>query len=128
MVVSAVGFVAEVLLYRLLTPIFGYFGFGLSTTIVGTLISITLIAMYQRRLGFPLRPLLLHLLKIVPIAALAGLAAWGVAHVLPAPGRFLPGLLGLFVAGGVGGAVYLALALALRLPELTGLLARVRRG
>ncbi|GGR04843.1 murein biosynthesis integral membrane protein MurJ [Deinococcus ruber] len=125
--VSAVGFVAEVLGYRLLTPIFGYFGFGLSTTIVGILVGSTLILMYQRRLGFPLRPLLLHLLKIVPIAALAGLAAWGVSHVLPAPGSFLPGLLGLVVAGGVGGAVYLALALALRLPELQGLLKRVRR-
>ena len=126
--VSAIGFVAEVLGYRLLTPVFGYLGFGLATTAVGLLVSATLIGMYQRRLGFPLRPLLLHLARIVPIAVLAGLAAWGVARVLPAPGRLLPGLLGLFVAGGVGAAVYLALALALRLPELQGLLGRVRRG
>ncbi|WP_425145541.1 murein biosynthesis integral membrane protein MurJ [Deinococcus sp.] len=125
--VSALGFVAEVLLYRLLTPVFGYFGFGLSTTVVGVLVSAALIAMYQRRLGFPLRALLLHLLRVVPMAAAAGLAAWGVAQLLPAPGHLLPGLLGLLVAGGVGGAVYLALGLALRMPEVGGLLGRLRR-
>ncbi len=125
--VSAIGFVAEVLMYRLLTPVFGYFGFGLSTTLAGLGISVALFAMYRRRLGFPLRPLLLHLAKVVPIAAVAGLVAWGVAHVMPAPGRLLPGMLGLVVAGGVGGVVYLALALALRLPELQGLMKRFRR-
>lgn len=128
--VSAIGFVAEVLLYRVLTPIstFGFLGFGLSTTLVGTLISITLIWMYNRRLSFPVRPLLLHLARVVPMAAVAGLVAWGVAHVLPTPGRLLPGLIGLVVAGGAGGVVYLGLALALRLPELQGVLGRVRKG
>ncbi|WP_424950210.1 murein biosynthesis integral membrane protein MurJ [Deinococcus sp.] len=125
--VSAVGFVAEVLLYRLLTPTFGYFGFGLATTLAGLGISVALFAMYRRRLGFPLTPLLLHLAKIVPMAVVAGLVAWGVARVLPAPGRLLPGMLGLVVAGGAGGAVYLGLALAFRLPEVRGLLGRVRR-
>ena len=43
-------------------------------------------------------------------------------------GRLLPGLLGLTVAGGAGGAAYLGLALALRLPELNGVLARFGRG
>lgn len=125
--VSAVGFVAEVLMYRLLTPVFGYFGFGLATTVVGIGISVTLMAMYRRRLGFPLAPLLLHLARVLPIAAVAGLAAWAVAHLLPVPGRLLPGMLGLVVAGGAGGVVYLVLALALRLPELQGLLGRFRR-
>jgi putative peptidoglycan lipid II flippase len=126
--VSAVGFVAEVLLYRLLTPVFGYFGFGLATTLAGLGISVTLLAMYRRRLGFPLAPLLLHLVRVVPLAAVAGLVAWAVARFLPTPGRLLPGVLGLAVAGGAGGAVYLALALALRLPELNGVLGRFRRG
>ncbi len=125
--VSAVGFVAEVLLYRLLTPVFGYFGFGLATTLAGVGVSVALFALYRRRLGFPLRPLLLHLARVLPLAVVAGLVAWGVARVLPAPGRLLPGLLGLVVAGGAGGAAYLGLALALRLPELNGVLARVGR-
>ena len=125
--VSAIGFVAEVLLYRLLTPIFGYFGFGLATTLTGIGVSVALFAMYRRRLGFPLRPLLLHLARVLPLALVAGVVAWGVARFLPAPGRLLPGLLGLVVAGGAGGAVYLGLALALRLPELNGVLARVGR-
>jgi putative peptidoglycan lipid II flippase len=127
--VSAIGFVAEVLLYRVLTPVtaFGFLGFGLSTTIIGTLISATLIWMYHRRLGFPFRPLLLHLARVIPMAIAAGLVAWLVARFLPTPGRLLPGLLGLAVAGGAGGGMYLALAVALRLPEVTGLLSRVRR-
>lgn len=126
--VSAVGFVAEVLLYRLLTPVFGYFGFGLATTLAGIGVGAALFAMYRRRLGFPLRPLLLHLARVLPLALVAGVVAWAVARVLPAPGRLLPGLLGLTVAGGAGGAVYLGLALALRLPELNGVLARFGRG
>ena len=88
-----------------------------------------LFARYRRRLGFPLRPLLLHLARVLPLALIAGVVAWGVARFLPAPGRLLPGLLGLVVAGGAGGASYLGLALALRLPELNGVLARFgRRG
>ncbi|XBV87177.1 murein biosynthesis integral membrane protein MurJ [Deinococcus sonorensis KR-87] len=126
--VSAVGFVLEVLLYRLLTPVFGFFGFGLATTISGVLVGLSLGLMYRRRLGFPVRALLAHLLRVLPIAALAGLAAYAVSRVLPAPGPIIPGLLGLALAGGVGGAVYLALALALRLPELRGLLRRGRGG
>ncbi|GGJ73657.1 murein biosynthesis integral membrane protein MurJ [Deinococcus aquiradiocola] len=125
--VSAVGFVAEVLLYRVLTPAFGYFGFGLATTITGTVMSAVLFMMYRRRIGFALTPFMLHLARVLPIAAVAGLVAWRVAAFLPAPGRFLPGMLGLVVAGGAGGAVYLALAAALRLPELQGLMSRVRR-
>ncbi|MGI8747569.1 MAG: murein biosynthesis integral membrane protein MurJ [Deinococcus sp.] len=125
--VSAIGFVAEVLLYRLLTPRFGYFGFGLSTTLVGCAVAATLTWMYRRQLGFPLRPLLLHLARVVPAAVIAGLVAWGVSHLLPEPGHLLPGLTGLVVAGGAGGLAYLGLALALRLPELSGLLNRLRR-
>ena len=124
---DAVGFVAEVLLYRLLTPVFGYFGFGLATTLAGIGVSAALFAMYHRRLGFPLRPLLLHLARVLPLALIAGVVAWGVARFLPAPGLLLPGLLGLVVAGGAGGAAYLGLALALRLPELNGVLARFGR-
>ncbi|RJF72994.1 murein biosynthesis integral membrane protein MurJ [Deinococcus cavernae] len=128
--VSAVGFVLEVILYRLLVPPLGLLGFGVSTMISGLLMTAALILMYRRALGFPLRELTLHLLRVVPLAALAGLAAWAASRFLPfmpTPGFIVSGVVGGAVAGGVGLAVYLAGALALRLPEVSGVLRRLRR-
>jgi len=126
-VVSAVGFVLEVGLYNLLVPRLGFVGFGLSTTVSGLLMAGALVLMYRRALGFPGREVAAHLARVVPLAALAGLAAWLVSRPLPDPGFIVPGLLGLTVAGGAGMGVYLAGALALRLPEVAGVLRRLRR-
>lgn len=126
-VVSAAGFVLEVLLYRLLVPQLGLLGFGLSTTLSGVVIGGTLALLYRRALGFPGQAIAAHLARVVPLAALAGLAAWLVSRPLPDPGSILPGVLGLAVAGSVGLGVYLAGALALRLPEVAGVLRRLRR-
>ncbi|MFD1729952.1 murein biosynthesis integral membrane protein MurJ [Deinococcus malanensis] len=125
--VSAIGFVLEVVLYRLLVPSLGFLGFGISTTISGILMAGALTFMYRRALGFPGREVAGHLVRVVPLAAASGLVAWLVSLTLPDPGFILPGLLGLAVAGGVGLGVYLTGALALRLPEVAGLMRRLKR-
>ncbi|GBF05712.1 integral membrane protein MviN [Deinococcus aerius] len=125
--VSATGFVVEVLLYHLLVPRLGLIGFGLSTTMSGVLMASALGWMYGLKLGFPAWAVLAHLGRVVPLAAVAGLVAWLVSRVLPAPGFIVPGVFGLAVAGGVGLGVYLVGALALRLPEVAGVLRRLRR-
>ncbi|MFC4427362.1 murein biosynthesis integral membrane protein MurJ [Deinococcus navajonensis] len=125
--VSAVGFVLEVGLYRLLVPSLGLLGFGLSTTISGLLMAGALTLMYRRALGFPGREVLGHLLKVVPLAVLAGGMAWLISQVLPRPGFIVPGLIGLTVAGGAGLATYLAGAIALRLPEVSAVTRRLKR-
>ena len=123
--VSATGFLLEVLLYHLLVPRLGLIGFGLSTTVSGVLMATALAWLYQLKLGFPTRSVAAHLARVVPLAAVAGLVAWFLSQRLPAPGFILPGMLGLAVAGGAGLAVYLAGALALRMPEMAGVLRRL---
>ncbi|MHA0035159.1 murein biosynthesis integral membrane protein MurJ [Deinococcus sp. PESE-38] len=125
--VSAIGFVLEVGLYRLLVPAFGLFGFGLSTTLSGILMAFALMLMYQRALGFPWQAVGDHLARVVPLALLSGIVAWLISRVMPAPGFFLPGLLGVAVAGGAGLLVYLLGATLLKMPEMAGLLRRLKR-
>ncbi len=125
--VSAVGFVLEVGLYRLLVPSLGLLGFGVSTALSGVLMAGALAWLYRRALGFPGREIARHLARVVPLSVVAGLLAWLVSRVMPAPGYIVPGVIGLAVAGGAGLAAYLAGALALRLPEVGGLLRRLRR-
>ncbi|CAM3692771.1 murein biosynthesis integral membrane protein MurJ [Deinococcus frigens] len=128
--VSAIGFVLEVGLYRLLVPPLGLLGFGVSTAISGILMAGALAWLYRRALGFPGREIAAHLARVLPLAVIAGLVAWLVLRfvpLIPAPGFIVPGLIGLSVAGGAGLAAYLLGALALRMPEMGGLLRRLRR-
>ncbi|ADV68334.1 murein biosynthesis integral membrane protein MurJ [Deinococcus maricopensis] len=122
--VSAVGFVVEVALYSLLTPHLKFLGFGVSTTISGVLMAIALMVLYGR---FPLGALLVHLARVVPLALVAGMVTWALTRVLPAPTGLLPSLVTLAVAGAAGLGTYLALAVALRVPEVNGVLRRLRR-
>lgn len=126
-VTSAAGFVLEVGLYKLLVPPLGLLGFGISTAISGLIVTAALAYMYRRALGFPTRDVLSHLGKVLPLAVAAGLIAWVISRVMPAPGLFLPGMLGLTIAGSVGLAAYLVGALALGMPEVAGILRRLRR-
>ncbi|MDV6373498.1 murein biosynthesis integral membrane protein MurJ [Deinococcus sp. ZS9-10] len=128
--VSAVGFVLEVGLYRLLVPQLGLLGFGVSTAISGILMAGALALLYRRALGFPAREITRHLARVVPLAVLAGLVAWLALRFvpfIPAPGFIVPGIIGLGVAGGAGLLTYLLGALVLRMPEMSGLLRRLRR-
>lgn len=125
--VSALSFFCEVGLYYLLIPRVGLYGLGIATTVMGCLTAAALIVLYRRQLSFPLGELLGHLARVLPLALVAGLVAWLVAHLLPAPGHLLSGLLGLALAGGLGLAAYLGLAVLLRVGEVRGLLNRLRR-
>ena len=98
--------------------------------ISGLLMTAALIFMYRRALGFPSREVFVHLLKVVPLAVLAGLVAWVVARFfpfMPTPGFIVNGVIGGAIAGGVGLAVYLLGAIALRMPEVAGVMRRLRR-
>jgi putative peptidoglycan lipid II flippase len=126
--ISAIGFVLEVALYRLLVPPLGLIGFGLSTTISGLLMTAALTYLYRRALGFPAREVTGHLLRVVPLAAVSGGAAWLIARALPIqPGFILTSIPVLVLAGGAGLAVYLGGALALRLPEVAAVTRRLKR-
>ncbi|GGR89106.1 lipid II flippase MurJ [Deinococcus sedimenti] len=126
--ISAIGFVLEVGLYRLLVPPLGLIGFGLSTTISGLLMTAALIVLYRRAVGFPAREVMGHLLRVVPLAGVAGGAAWLIARALPIqPGFILTSLPVLALAGGAGLAVYLGGALALRMPEVAAVTRRLKR-
>ncbi|BBN94075.1 integral membrane protein MviN [Deinococcus grandis] len=126
--ISAIGFVLEVALYRLLVPPLGLIGFGLSTTISGLLMTAALIYLYRRAVGFPTREVTGHLLRVVPLAAVSGGAAWLIARALPIqPGFILTSIPVLALAGGTGLAVYLGGALALRMPEVAAVTRRLKR-
>lgn len=126
-VISAIGFVVEVGLYHLLVPELKLFGFGLSTALSGTLMSIALISMYRKHLWFPVRDLLKHLRKVIFLAVLTGASAFLVSQFLPAPGHIIPGLFSLAIASIVGLAVYFGGALWMRMPELSGVLKRFKK-
>ncbi|GGO31004.1 murein biosynthesis integral membrane protein MurJ [Deinococcus humi] len=128
--VSAVGFVVEVGLYRLVVPPLGLLGFGVSTALSGILMAGALAWLYRRALGFPGREVAAHLVRVLPLSVITGLVAWLALRFvpfIPAPGFIIPGLIGLSVAGGAGLAAYLLGALLLRMPEMGGLLRRLRR-
>ncbi|MCD0160505.1 murein biosynthesis integral membrane protein MurJ [Deinococcus sp. 6YEL10] len=126
--ISAIGFVLEVGLYRLLVPGLGLIGFGLSTTISGLLMTAALIVLYRRAVGFPGREVTGHLLRVVPLAAVSGGVAWLIARAMPIePGFILTSIPVLALAGGAGLAVYLGGALALRMPEVAAVTRRLKR-
>nr|WP_240500979.1 murein biosynthesis integral membrane protein MurJ [Deinococcus sp. LM3] len=126
--ISAIGFVLEVGLYRLLVPSLGLIGFGLSTTISGLLMTAALIILYRRAVGFPAREVTGHLLRVVPLAAVSGGVAWLIARAVPIePGFILTSIPVLALAGGAGLAVYLGGALALRMPEVAAVTRRLKR-
>lgn len=125
--ISAVGFVLEVGLYSLLVPALGLRGFGVSTALSGILMAAALLWRYRKDIGFPGREVAGHLARVLPLAVVSGVVAWLVSRLLPAPGFIAPGVVGLVVAGGAGLGTYLLLALALRLPEVAGVLRRLKR-
>lgn len=126
--VSASGFVLEVLFYRFLVPRLGFWGFGVSTTLSGIYMAAVLLALYHRQLSFPLWEVATHLAKVLPLALLAGAVAWAITRLsfFPPAGQILLGAAGLALAGGAGLATYLAGAVALKMPEVGGILRRLR--
>ncbi|WP_229684714.1 murein biosynthesis integral membrane protein MurJ [Deinococcus roseus] len=133
LLITSGGAFLEVLLYSILTrkDLLGLQGFGVSSFISGLLVLGVQLFLYRRQLGFPLRELLVFLVRVVPAALLAGLAAWFVGQAMGAglnhSGGILQGLAVLVTAGGVGGVVYLLLAFLLKVRELSSLLGRLRR-
>ena len=127
LIVTSLGAVADVGLYTLFVPLFGLQGFGLSSTITGTLTAAVLMVLYSKQVGMNWSPLIRHLGLVFPLALLAGAVAFAVSSVLPAPGNLWRGVVGLSVAGGAGMAVYLVLAYVLRFPELSSLRSRLTR-
>lgn len=126
-VISTVGFVLEVGLYKLLVPSLGLRGFGVSTALSGILMAGALLYRYRQLLGFPTREVAGHLAKVLPLSLVAGVIAWLLMRLMPQPGFIVPGVIGLSVAGGLGLGAFLAGALILRMPEMAGLRRRVQR-
>jgi len=127
LIVTSLGAVADVALYGLLVPHYGLQGFGLATTITSTITASLLMAMYSIGVGMNWSPLIRHLGRVIPMALVAGAVAYAVSRVLPGPGNLWRGMLGLTVAGGAGMAVYLALAMLFRVPEVSSLRSRLTR-
>lgn len=125
--VSSAGFLVEILLYNLLVPQLGLFGFGLSTTISGILMTIALIVMYRRALGFYTKEVLVHLIKVCGIAAVAGVISWLAVSRLPEPGTFVNGVIGLLIGGMSGMSVYYMFSSLLGIQELSLITKRFKR-
>ncbi len=128
-VVSAAGFLLEVLLYNLFVPRVGLIGFGVSTTISGVVVGLALIYLYGRQLGFSLPRTAPHLAQVVGLAAIAGLVAKLISLPLPAPGphQLLLSVAALALCGGVGLGVYFGLAALLGVGEARAFLGSLRR-
>lgn len=126
-IVSTIGFLLEVGLYQILVPKVDFIGFGLSTTLSGLIMTLALIIMYRRDLGFYSREMSIHLIKVCGMAALSGVAAWLVVSRLPDPGVFWTGVLGLSVGGLIGVSVYFTLSSMLGIPEIAALTRRFGR-
>nr|WP_246130773.1 murein biosynthesis integral membrane protein MurJ [Deinococcus cellulosilyticus] len=133
LLITSGGAFLEVGLYAVLTrpDALGLQGFGISSFISGLLVLSVQLFLYRRQLGFPMRELLIFLVRVIPAAVLAGLAAWlvgrGMGQWLEHSGGLLQGLAGLVVAGGVGGVIYVVLTFLLKVRELSSLLKRIRR-
>ncbi|TSA84459.1 murein biosynthesis integral membrane protein MurJ [Deinococcus detaillensis] len=128
-VVSAVGFLLEVLLYNVVVPRLGLIGFGISTTISGVVVCFSLIYLYGRQLGFSVPNLAFYLARVVGLSVIAGIVAKLVSLPLPNPGphQLLLSIFVLALAGGLGLASYLGLAAALNVGQARGLISGVRR-
>lgn len=129
LLITSGGAFFEVGLYALLTrpEALGLSGFGISSFISGLVVLSVQLWLYRKQLGFPLKELAVFLVRVVPAAAVAGGLAWWLGSLLPHSGGILQGMVGLVLAGGVGGVVYLVLTFLLKVKELSSLVGRIRR-
>lgn len=120
------------LLCLVLPPLgLGYRGLALALSAAGTLNMVVFFAVLQRAAGgLAVRALVGAALRITAAAAASGAVAYGGMRLLwdgPENGGRAQALLVLLVAGGAALAAYVALSLALRIPELRTLRAMFRR-
>lgn len=110
-VIGTLATAAAVPIYWGLHEAMGVDGLALASTVAITMYTAALAVVFYRRTGWQhARPVAATTLRNLPIAAAAGLAAWGVAEWLM--GLFdVQGLISSLAAGTAGGAVLLAIAL-----------------
>jgi putative peptidoglycan lipid II flippase len=125
-VVSVIFFTLNGLLYYLLAPLYGIAGMSWATVMAGWLQVVVLLYWMRRREGLDLRAFMAHALKVWVAAGIAAGLAYLVLLAIPFPQTWLGFVLQVVIGGGVAGAVFAALALVLRLPELEGVMRRFR--
>ena len=126
-IVVAIGFLTlQGILFALLGPRAGVAGLAWGAAAAAWAQLAAMAILTARAEGLALRPLAARLGAILAVAALAGLAAWGAAAVVPVPTWW--GWAGRLVVGGaIGVATYLVAASLARLPEVATLRAALRR-
>lgn len=127
LVITSLGALLDILLYALLTPKLGVFGFGVATTLSSSLVTFALMVYSTLQIKMRHGNLLRYLGQIVAVSIPAGLTAKAVSLLLPQAGTLVSGVVACFVAGGLGSAVYVFLCLALRIPEAQRMLARIQK-
>lgn len=129
--ISVVNIFLNALLDYLFIDRFGVPGLVMATVGVNLISMIALMWMLDKKLrGLPWREWLMPLVALILAGVLTGLAAWGtrlgLESLLGADGLWNQ-LLHIAVAGGIGLAVFGAIATQLRLPEVNMLVERIRQ-
>jgi putative peptidoglycan lipid II flippase len=98
-----------------------------ATVIAGVLIVGLYFWRLSRLVGFADKKLVGHTVKVFSAALVAGAAMYAVDRLIPSTRGFVNGAIHVVVAGGVGGAVYLGLCIAMRVQEVQSLTKRFSR-
>jgi len=129
--VSIVNIFLNALLDWLLVPYFGAAGIVLATVGVNLVALVTLLVLLHGRIGgLPWRDWLKPFGGLLAASAIAGIGCWGTRLGLESAlgtGQLWQHLVQIAGGSAIGLGLFLAIALALKLPELDQLLARFRR-
>ena len=114
---------------------FGAPGIVLATVSVNVLSMIAMLYFLDRRLnGMPLKSWSITIFGLALASAIAGCASWGVYHLLSqnfeslsAIAKFGAKLGGLAIASGVGLTIFGAIAIQMKIPEISALTSQIKR-
>ncbi len=119
-IVSTIAFALNTALYVLLSR-YGFVAMNYATAITGWVMVGVYVAVLHSQIAIPWKKLLGHTVKVGIAATACGFAAYYASSLLPYSRGALNGILHCAVGGSIGGAVYIALCMLLRVQEVSSL-------